>query len=185
MKRYNYIIWVLPLLLCFLCSCGNSQQVDYQRVIDSLEIELDKSNRRLAVDPDLLQLRIDSMERKKGLIDSVIPGIDQRMDEVGVAYATYVSALLIFQEYVKQYDPLMYDHGELQKELLALEEKLKKDQLDNPAETISEMERKVAYQSSQTKQLARAYINIIQPYKRKKKIIDHMYNRISAVDMDE
>ena len=170
-------------LLAITCitSCGSKKSVDYQKQLDTIGIMLTHADQNLALDPEQIQLRIDTMQAKLLYIDSLIPGLEIREDEVGLAYNVYRNALVVFIEYVDQFDPLFFENQALQQELADLRKNINEKQgeeLQEIQNDIPEFRRKCAKNYATTKILIRKYLDVIRPYYRKKKIIDHMFTKL-------
>ncbi|MFY0672512.1 MAG: hypothetical protein JXQ87_03880 [Bacteroidia bacterium] len=170
-------------LMAITCitSCGSKKSVDYDKQLDTIGIMLTHADQNLALDPEQIQLRVDTMQAKLLYIDSLVPGLVIREDEVGLAYSVYRNALIVFIEYVDQFDALYFENQSLQQELVQLRSGLKENQgeeLQKLESSIPAFRAKCAKNYSATKVLIRRYLDVIRPYYRKKKVIDHLFTKL-------
>lgn len=160
----------------------------YQTTIDSIEVMLKHGNENLAIDPERLQLRVDTMEAKLLYIDSLLPGLGQRQDETGLAYNTYINALAVFKEYNKSFDALLFENQALRKQFEELKPKAlathkgKDQQLD---EAMLALKVNAYNNYLSTRALIRLYLDVVRPYQRKKKIIDHLFSSLVENNSEE
>jgi hypothetical protein len=181
MKFLSSFMLVGLLAATCITSCGSKKSVDYQKQLDTIGIMLTHADQNLALDPEQIQLRVDTMQAKLLYIDSLVPGLAMREDEVGMAYNIYRNALMVFEEYVEQFDPLHFENQALQKELGELRKALNEKQgeeLQKLQNGIPDFRAKCAKNYGATKLLIRKYIDVIRPYYRKKKVIDHMFAKL-------
>lgn len=139
------------------------------------------ADENLALDPEQIQLRIDTMGAKLLLIDSLLPGLSQKGNEVAMAYNIYRGAKVVFERYVATFDGLLFENQTLVKELSDLRKGLKEKsgaELEALQKSIPEFKKRCYANYIATKELIRSYLDIIRPYQRKKKIIDHMFTQL-------
>ncbi len=169
------------LVITGFTGCGSGNQIDYQKQLDTVQIMLRHADENLALDPEQIKLRLDTMNAQLFYIDSLVPGLANREDEIGIAYNVYRQSLVVFDKYVKQFDPLYFENQSLQNELTEIRAKLNDLQgaeLQKVQTEIPEFRSRCFSNYMATKVLIREYIDIIRPYYRKKKIIDHMFNKL-------
>ncbi|MGB0430292.1 MAG: hypothetical protein ACPGLV_07445 [Bacteroidia bacterium] len=182
MVRFISTFSVFTLLaMIVITSCGSSQQINYQKRLDTIQIMLMHADENLALDKEQIQLRVDTMNAQLFYIDSIIPGMALREDEVGIAYNVYRQALVVFNKYIDQFDPLYFENQALQIELDQMRKGLNEKQgsdLQTLQASIPEFRTRCYSNYMKTKVLIREYIDIIRPFYRKKKVIDHMFTRL-------
>lgn len=177
-KKAVYTSIVLFTLLLGQQGCGSTEVRSYQPMIDSIEIMLSHANENLAIDPEQLRLRVDTMEAKLTYIDSLVPGLAQRADETGIAYNTYVNALGVFKEYNKSFDALLFENQALRKKFEEMKPeavKLGKGKSDDLDKVLLQIKIDAYNNYLSTRALIRLYLDVARPYQRKKKIIDHLF----------
>ncbi|MBI1183361.1 hypothetical protein GC194_03770 [bacterium] len=174
------VVFVSSIAAMYGCGASGNTN-DYAKKLDTIAIMLRHANENMALDKDTIQKRIDTMRAKLYVIDSVFPALSARGDQVALAYNVYRSALNVFIEYVNAYDALVFENQELQKELNELRETLRTksgEELEEAQTRIADFRKRSYANYMATKVLIRKYIDIIRPYYRKKKIIDHMFLKL-------
>ena len=178
---------VLVLLMLNTIGCGSQKVVSHDATLDSIAFWLNQADENLAVSPDFLQKRVDTMRAQLFYIDSVMPGLGSREDEVGLAYNVYASALKVFDDYLEAFDPFLLENQFLQKELAEVREGLKlktgveKEDLEA---RIPVLRQRANANYMATKSLIRAYLDVLRPFQRKRKIIDHLFLKLVEKNSD-
>ncbi|MBI3141868.1 MAG: hypothetical protein HYZ16_03460 [Bacteroidetes bacterium] len=168
-----------------VAGCGPTKHADFEKRLDSIDKLLAHADQDLALDPDLIQKRVDTMIAQLLVIDSVFPQLSGRGDEVAVAYNVYRSALLVFQDYVDKFDGYLFENQSLRKEMDDLAQEL--GQTRRPGEELNkrirDLKARTLRHCGATKALIRSYLDIIRPFLRKRKVIDHMFHKMVESDM--
>lgn len=182
--RYISQLFVCVCVVLFLTSsmagCGPTKHAEFEKRLDSIDKLLAHADQDLALDPDLIQKRVDTMLAQLLVIDSVFPQLAERGDEVAVAYNVYRSALIVFQDYVDKFDGYLFDNQSLRKEMEGLSQAI--EQTRRPGKDVNKQIRGLKARTLQhcgaTKALIRSYLDIIRPFLRKRKVIDHMFAKM-------
>lgn len=169
------------LVLISSSGCDSKQVLSHEGTLDSIEFWLNQADENLAVSPEYLQKRVDTMKAQLTYIDSLVPGVGLLKDERGIAYNTYRSSLKTFEDYLSAFDPFLLENQYLMKQVLEIRQGLKlsagKDREDIE-QRIPEVKQRAYANYVATKTLIRAYLDALKPFQRKRKIVDHMFLKL-------